>query len=48
VRAGDTIGLVFCEDADRAQAAVTRIRASYQIGDEATERPELIKEVIEK
>ena len=48
VRAGDTIGLVFCEDADRRQAAVTRIRASYQIGDEATERPELIKEVIEK
>ena len=48
VRAGDTLGLVFCDDAACGQAAVTRIQASYQIGDERMQRPELIKEVIEK
>jgi pyrimidine-nucleoside phosphorylase len=48
VRAGDTIGLVFCDVADRGQAAVTRIQASYQMGDERMLPPKLIKEVIEK
>jgi thymidine phosphorylase len=48
VRAGDPLGLVVCDDAGRGQAAVMRIQASYQIGDGRMERPELIKEVIER
>jgi thymidine phosphorylase len=48
VRGGDCIGVVFCDDASRGQAAVTRIQASYEIGDEAPQRPDLIKEVIDK
>lgn len=47
VRGGDAIGVVFCDDATRGQAAATRIQASYKIGDEPP-GSELIKEVIDK
>ena len=46
VNAGDAIGFVQCNDAGRAQEAVTRIRTAYEIGDEAPMAPSLIKEVI--
>jgi pyrimidine-nucleoside phosphorylase len=48
VRAGDSLGVVFCDDSARGQATAKRIQASYQIGDEAPQRPDLIKEVIDK
>ncbi len=48
VRAGDPIGVVFCDDADRGQAAALRIQAAYQIGEAAARAPELIKELIDK
>ena len=48
VRAGDNLGVVFCDNPDRAQAAAARIQASYQIGDQASPSLELIKEVIDK
>jgi pyrimidine-nucleoside phosphorylase len=48
VRAGDSIGVVYCDDSNRGQAAAARIQASYQIGDEAPKVPELIKEVIDR
>jgi len=48
VRAGDSLGVVFCDDSARGQATAKRIQASYQIGDEPPQRPELIKEVIDK
>ena len=48
VRSGHTLGVVFCDDLTRGQAAVARIQASYEIGEEAPERPDLIKEVIDK
>ena len=48
VHAGDSLGVVFCDDSDRAQAAASRIQASYQIGDQTPQCPDLIKEVIDK
>src|SRR5215813_11391908 len=48
VRAGDNLGVVFCDDPDHAQAAAARIQASYKIGDEASPGFELIKEVIDR
>jgi len=48
VRAGDYLGVVFCDDAARGQATAKRIQASYRIGDEALQCPGLIKEVIDK
>ena len=47
VRAGDSIGVVFCDDAARGQAAAARIRAAYEIGDAPVEPHQLVKEVIE-
>ena len=47
VRAGDSIGVVFCDDTARGEAAAARIQAAYEIGDSATQAPELIKEVID-
>jgi pyrimidine-nucleoside phosphorylase len=47
VRAGDSIGVVFCDDAARGQAAAARIQAAYEIGDSPVEPPPLIKEVID-
>ena len=49
LRAGDQIGLVYCDDANRGQRAAARIQVAYKIGDAPpAELPELIKEVIEK
>jgi thymidine phosphorylase len=49
VRKRDLIGRVFCDDPSRAEAAVVRIQAAYQIGEELpAQLPELIKEVIDK
>lgn len=47
VRAGDSIGVVFCDNAARGQAAAARIQAAYEIGDDPAAPPELIKEVID-
>ena len=33
LRAGDQIGIVYCDGADRGQRAVARIQAAYEIGD---------------
>jgi pyrimidine-nucleoside phosphorylase/thymidine phosphorylase len=46
VRAGDSIGVVFCADAALGDAAATRIKAAYEIGEQPVQPPELIKEVI--
>ncbi len=47
LRAGDPIGLVYCEAVDRGQRAVERIKAAYEIGEAPpAELPRLIKEVI--
>ncbi|MDX6447294.1 MAG: pyrimidine-nucleoside phosphorylase [Blastocatellia bacterium] len=47
LRAGDQIGLVYCDAPDHGQRAVARIKAAYEIGDAPpTELPRLIKEVI--
>ena len=49
VRAGESIGVVFCEDTNLGERAAQRIQAAYQIADEpAAELPLLIKEVIDK
>lgn len=47
VHAGDSIGVVFCDDAAAGEAAVARIRAAYEIGEERPQPVELIKEVID-
>jgi pyrimidine-nucleoside phosphorylase len=47
VRAGDSIGVVFCDDAARGQAAAARIQAAYDIGEAPVEPPQLVKEVID-
>jgi pyrimidine-nucleoside phosphorylase len=49
LRAGDQIGLVYCDATDRGQRAAARIRAAYEIADAPpAELPVLIKEVIDK
>src|SRR2546423_3144251 len=48
IRAGDSIGLMFCDDQDRGQTAAARIQAAYLIADQKPAVPELIKEVIDK
>ena len=47
VRAGDSIGVVFCDDAARGEAAAARIQAAYEIGEASVEPPQLVKEVID-
>jgi pyrimidine-nucleoside phosphorylase len=47
VRAGDSIGVVFCDDAARGEAAAARIKAAYEIGDAPVDPPQLVKEVID-
>jgi pyrimidine-nucleoside phosphorylase len=47
VRAGDCIGVVFCDDAARGEAAATRIQAAYEIGEAPVKPPQLVKEVID-
>jgi len=48
LRAGDSIGVVFCDDEARGQEAARRIQNAYEIADAAGEVPELIKEVIDE
>ncbi len=49
LRAGDQIGVVYCDNTDRGQRAAARIQAAYEIGEAApAELPALIKEVIDK
>ena len=47
VRADDSIGVVFCDDAARGEAAAARIQAAYEIGEAPVEPPQLVKEVID-
>jgi pyrimidine-nucleoside phosphorylase len=48
LRAGDLMGLVYCNEPDRGQRAAARIQAAYEIGDAPpAELPMLIKEVID-
>lgn len=47
IRAGDSIGVVFCDDAARGEAAASRIKSAYEIGGARPQSPELIKEVID-
>ena len=46
VRAGDAIGLVYCADSTAATEAARRIQSAYQIGDAATQLPQLVKEIV--
>ena len=46
VKAGDSIGVVYCSDAASAQEAVQRIQATYEIANEPGELHQLVKEVI--
>jgi pyrimidine-nucleoside phosphorylase len=49
LRAGDQIGMVYCDDTDRGERAAARIQTAYEIGEAPpTELPTLIKEVIDK
>src|SRR5258708_26251411 len=49
LRAGDQIGLVYCDGSDRGQQAAARIKAAYEISDSPpAQTPLLIKEVIDK
>jgi pyrimidine-nucleoside phosphorylase len=48
LRAGDLMGLVYCNEPDRGQRAAARIQAAYEIGDAPpAELPVLIKDVID-
>jgi len=48
VRAGELIGLVYCDDSSRGRRAAERIQTAYEIDDAPpTELAFLIKEVIE-
>jgi pyrimidine-nucleoside phosphorylase len=46
VKAGETLGLLYCREESEAQATSERIRAAYTIGDNSVSAPALIKEVI--
>jgi thymidine phosphorylase len=47
VRAGETIGTVYCADASAAAEAARRIQAAYHIGDEPAAQPlKLVKEIV--
>ena len=46
VKAGDTLGLLYCRSPEQAQTARERIRAAYTISDDPVSAPTLIKEVI--
>jgi pyrimidine-nucleoside phosphorylase len=47
IRAGDSLGRVFCTDDSRGSWAAARIQDAYVIGDEEPDSLSLIKEVIE-
>src|ERR1700738_782371 len=46
LHSGESIGLVYCDDASRGQWAAARIQAAYELGDGPVELPLLIKEII--
>jgi pyrimidine-nucleoside phosphorylase len=46
VRAGEAIGVVYCADSSAAAEAARRIQAAYEIGDTATQFPQLVKEIV--
>jgi pyrimidine-nucleoside phosphorylase len=46
VRAGEAIGVVYCADSAAAAEAARRIQAAYEIGDVATQFPQLVKEIV--
>ena len=47
IRAGETIGVVFCADSSKAQEAAARIQGSFEISEEFSGEPlKLVKEVI--
>jgi pyrimidine-nucleoside phosphorylase len=46
VRAGDTLGVLYCRDEAHAGRTTERIRAAYTIGADSIPAPKLIKEVI--
>jgi pyrimidine-nucleoside phosphorylase len=46
VKAGDTLGLLYCRELAQGKMAQERIRAAYTISDKSTSAPTLIKEVI--
>ena len=49
LRAGDQIGVVYCDGADLGQRAALRIQSAYEISNAPpAELPALIKEVIDK
>src|SRR5258708_517532 len=49
VRAGDQIGVVYCDGADRGPRVSARIESAYEISEAPpAELPSLIKEVIDK
>jgi len=48
VRAGDPLGLVFCDEVARGERAALRIKGAYEVSEEPPEQlPALVKEVIE-
>ena len=48
IRAGELVGLIYCDDSGRGRHAAERIQAAYEIDESPpTESPSLIKEVIE-
>ena len=47
VKAGETIGVVYCADSSAAEDAARRIQAAYHVGDEPPAKElKLVKEVI--
>jgi thymidine phosphorylase len=46
VKAGESLGLVYCKDQGKAREAAERIRAAYRIGAEKPAQLSLVKEVI--
>lgn len=48
IKAGETLGLLYCRNEAQAQPAAERIRAAYNISGEHASAPTLIKEVIKK
>jgi pyrimidine-nucleoside phosphorylase len=46
VTADASLGTIYCRDASKAREAAQRIQAAYQVGDQSTETPPLVREVI--
>jgi pyrimidine-nucleoside phosphorylase len=47
VKAGDTLGVIYCKDSSNSQEALARIQAAYEVTEEPVGEPQkLVKEVI--